>query len=797
MNAQLFEKAVETMQLGVTFTDFSGRILYTNQAEADLHGYTREELIGRHARLFSPPEAWNPLTPDRARAAGRWKRERLNVRKDGTTFPVQLLSDIVTDTAGNPAGIVTTCEEISERYVRAFRLSAAGMALLDLEGRHVHVNAAYARLLGRTEEELRALPISAVVHPDDLPDVREVSGRVFAGAAAETPREVRFVHRDGRPIWVLRSVALLPGEADEPEGLVTQVLDITEKKQAEDALSASEESYRLLFERNLAGIYRVRLDGTIRNCNEAFARILGWDRRDLTGRNIQSLLLDGAFRSNLLPRLERTGSLSNVEARLRHRDGSTVWVLENLTKTDDPAGGAPFIEGIIVDITSRKRAEEQLLHDALHDSLTGLANRTLFMDRLEHVIRRARRQGFLFAVLFLDLDRFKLVNDSLGHLSGDQLLVSAAERIACALRTEDTVARIGGDEFAVLLDGVRDVEEARQAAARLQASLVRPFEAGGRGVFVTASIGIALGNGDGRPDDLLRDADTAMYHAKAAGKAQSAVFEPEMRERAVATLQLETALRLGIERREFEVHYQPILSLDDRRITGFEALARWRHPERGLLFPADFLELAEETGLILPIGDFVLEEACRRLRTWQDEYPATPPLSMSVNLSARQFRHPGLFGRVRDLLAETGLAPGSLTLEMTEGILIDSTETALEVLSKLRSLGVKISLDDFGTGYSSLSYLHWLPLDRLKIDRSFVSGMSGNARDQEILRTITTLAKNLGMDVVAEGVETEDQVAQLRQLPCGFGQGFFFSKAEGGDAAGAMIAKGIGPLSRR
>ncbi|HEX7579932.1 MAG TPA: EAL domain-containing protein, partial [Thermoanaerobaculia bacterium] len=582
-----------------------------------------------------------------------------------------------------------------------------------------------------------------------------------------------------------------------PAGLVTQIQDITEKKRAEDALSASEESYRLLFERNLAGIYRIRLDGTIRSCNEAFARILGWEREELIGRNIQNLLLDGTFRSSLLPRLERLGNLSNVEARLRHRDGSAVWVLENLTKTDEAPDGAPFIEGIIVDITSRKRAEDRLLHDALHDALTGLANRALFMDRLDHVIRRARRQGFLFAILFLDLDRFKLVNDSFGHLSGDQLLVAVAGRIASAIRTEDTVARIGGDEFAVLLDGIRDVEEARLAAVRLQASLARPFDVGGRNVFVTASIGIAVGNDDGRPDDLLRDADTAMYHAKAAGKAQFAVFEPLMRERAVATLQLETALRLAVERKEFEVHYQPILSLGDGRITGFEALVRWHHPERGLLFPADFLELAEETGLILPIGDYVLEESCRRLRAWQEEYPVTPPLSMSVNLSARQFRQADLFERVRLLLEETGIAPGSLALEMTEGILVENTETAMDLLSRLRSIGVRISIDDFGTGYSSLSYLHWLPLDRLKIDRSFVSGMGENPRNLEILRTIASLAKNLGMDVVAEGVETEDQLAQLRLLPCGFGQGFYFSKAQGGDAAREMIAAGLGPFSGR
>jgi diguanylate cyclase (GGDEF)-like protein/PAS domain S-box-containing protein len=797
MNRKLFEKAVETMQLGVTFTDLTGRILYTNQAEADLHGYTREELRGRDARIFSPPESWNPLTPERARNAGRWKRERLNVRKDGTAFPVQLLSDIVTDAGGNPVGIVTTCEEITERYVRAFRLSAAGMALLDLDGRHVHVNAAYARVLGWTEEELRSRDLSGFVHPEDLAGVNEVAARVIAGDPTDEPMEVRFIHRDDRPIWVLRSVALLPGSAGEPAGLVTQIQDITEKKRAEDALSASEESYRLLFERNLAGIYRIRLDGTIRNCNEAFARILGWEREELIGRNIQNLLLDGTFRSSLLPRLERLGNLSNVEARLRHRDGSTVWVLENLTKTDEAPSGAPFIEGIIVDITSRKRAEDRLLHDALHDALTGLANRALFMDRLDHVIRRARRQGFLFAVLFLDLDRFKLVNDSFGHLSGDQLLVAVAVRIASAIRTEDTVARIGGDEFAVLLDGIRDEEEAHQAAVRLQGSLARPFDAGGRDVFVTASIGIAVGNGDGRPDDLLRDADTAMYHAKAAGKAQFAVFEPSMRERAVATLQLETALRQAVERKEFEVHYQPILSLGDGRITGFEALVRWHHPERGLLFPADFLELAEETGLILPIGDYVLEESCRQLRAWQLEYPMTPPLSMSVNLSARQFRQADLFEQVRRLLEETGIASGSLALEMTEGILVENTESAMDLLSRLRSIGVKISIDDFGTGYSSLSYLHWLPLDRLKIDRSFVSGMSENPRNQEILRTIANLAKNLGMDVVAEGVETEDQLTQLRLLPCGFGQGFYFSKAQGGDAAREMIAKGLGPLSGR
>jgi diguanylate cyclase (GGDEF)-like protein len=446
-----------------------------------------------------------------------------------------------------------------------------------------------------------------------------------------------------------------------------------------------------------------------------------------------------------------------------------------------------------------QESKEHFRHAAFHDALTGLPNRALLADHLKLAIERAkRREDHLFAVLFLDLDRFKNINDSLGHTIGDQLLIAIARRVEGCLRPMDTVARLGGDEFAILLDGLEDFGHAVHVAERVQNELMQPFNLKGHEVYTTASIGIALSTtGYDHPENILRDADIAMYRAKDNGKARYELFDTVMHTRAVALLKLENDLRRAIERQEFRVFYQPIISLQTDQIAGFEALVRWEHPERGFVSPDEFIPLSEETGLIMEIGHWVLHEACRQMRQWQSSLQR--PLMLSVNLSGKQFIQPNLIGQIKNILEETDFDPRWLRLEITESVVMENAEAATSMLLQLRELGAHLSIDDFGTGYSSLSYLHRFPVTTLKIDRSFIGRMGEGDENSEIVRTIMTLANNLGMEVVAEGVETEEQLAQLRALKCEYGQGYLFSRPVKAEAAEMLILerspKGITPLN--
>ncbi|MEP6818822.1 MAG: EAL domain-containing protein [bacterium] len=421
--------------------------------------------------------------------------------------------------------------------------------------------------------------------------------------------------------------------------------------------------------------------------------------------------------------------------------------------------------------------KEHFRHAAFHDALTGLPNRPLLLDHLRLAIERSKlNHNHLFAVLFIDLDRFKNINDSLGHNTGDQLLVAIARRIAGCLRPTDTVARLGGDEFAILLDGLENWTIATDVAERVQTELLKPFSLNGHEVYTTASIGIRLSM-DGREDaaKMLRDADTAMYRAKDSGKARHELFHSAMHTRAVALLKLENDLRRAIEREEFCVHYQPIMSIETEVLTGFEALVRWNHPERGLVMPDEFIPIAEETGCITEIGAVVLRAACKQMRQWHAAL-GRESLTISVNLSGKQLTQTNLIQQIQETLEQTGLKPGCLRLEITESVVMENAELATNTLLQLRKLGVHLSIDDFGTGYSSLSYLHRFPVNTLKIDRSFIGRMAKGDENSEIVRTICTLANNLGMEVVAEGVETREQLELLRSLKCEYGQGYLFSR---------------------
>ena len=540
-------------------------------------------------------------------------------------------------------------------------------------------------------------------------------------------------------------------------------------------------AFGVAFEHAAIGMAVLSAKGNLLWVNRSLCDFLGYAESELMYSSLKAVThkddLVTAL-AGLKSMLKRKSDFLQMEVRHQRRGGEQVWALWNVARFTDARDDETYLILQLQDITERKQSEEQLRHDAFHDPLTGLPNRALFADHVKLTIARAKRVPTRrFAVLFCDLDRFKVINDSLGHVTGDQLLVEVARRLESCLRQGDTVARVGGDEFTILLDDLASDAEAGSVAERIQQEVSAAITLTGREVFTTMSIGVAVGTGVySDPEDILRDADTAMYRAKSLGKARHVVFDHSMHASAVNLLQIETDLRKALDKEQFFLLYQPIVSLDNFKLCGFEALIRWHHPERGLVSPLDFIPIAEETGQIIQLGEWALEEACRQMHEWQEKYPQASPFFMSVNLSAKQFNHTLLMAQVDGVLRKTGLNPRQLKLEITEGAVMENIDTATEMLRHLRDLGVQLAIDDFGTGYSSLSYLHRFPIDTLKIDRSFVTRMANNPENVEIVRTIIMLAQVLGMDVVAEGVETKDQLKILRDLKCEYGQGYYFSR---------------------
>ncbi len=558
--------------------------------------------------------------------------------------------------------------------------------------------------------------------------------------------------------------------------------EIVRRQQVESALRESEERYALAMHGANDGLWDWDMRTNEVYFSSRWKSMLGYGDEEIANRlsewfsrvhpeDIERLKLDiSAHIKGVSPHFVN-------EHRMMHKDGAYRWMLSRGIAIRSSDGSPYRMAGSLTDTTDRKFAEEKLLQNAFYDGLTQLANRALFVENLRFAVERAkRRPEYQFAVLFLDLDRFKNVNDSLGHMMGDKLLIEIASRIENRRRATDTVARLGGDEFVILLDDISDLNSVTRIADELLVTLAEPFNLGGHNVQISTSIGIVLSSsGYERPEDVLRDADIAMYSAKASGKARYEIFDPIMRKRILERLELETELRRAIANDELQVYYQPIVSLPGQNIIGFEALARWSHPTMGVLTPGQFIPMAEDTGLIIPLDRFVLREACRQMAEWHEQFSFDPPLSISVNLSGKQIAQPDIIETVDQTLKQTGLPPQSLKLEITENVILEDNQLTVEVFKQLQKLGVQVQIDDFGVGYSSLNYLSQFPINALKIDQSFVSQMLEDNNQMEIIQAIVTLTHRLGVGVIAEGMETTKQMDKLKSIGCEFGQGYLVS----------------------
>lgn len=656
-----------------------------------------------------------------------------------------------------------------EKYRQLFENVADAVLTFEPDStRILDVNPAGVELFGYARDELLRLRIKDLICKTGTS--RRLVRKLLANA--QTPRHGtvrRFLKRGGSSF----PAEMFATQVCSPDGtplVIATIRDLSRITHFKLALELSQESFRNIVQKHADGIVVTDPAACVLFANPAAEFFLRGNLETTVGTRLELPVHPGAEAELSILRLDGQAGIGEL------RCVGTAW----------QGNEARLVS--IRDITERKQMEEQILHDALHDGLTGLSNRNLFLNRLSHVLNLAHRTADPFAVLLVDIDRFKYVNDGLGHVAGNELLTACAQRLQECLREEDTLARLGSDEFAVLLESLQDSREPLYLAMRMQEALKAPFVLAGQDVFITVSIGICLGpTAYERPEHVLRDANTAMHRAKEVCKSGYVVFDEEMHERAIHLLRLESNLRRAVELGELELHYQPIIELEQGRLQGFEALLRWRQPEQGLVAPADFIDFAEQTGLILEIGWWVFEQASMQLQRWRQALPEADDLTISINLSPRQLRQPRLVERMGELLARIELPAGLLVLEITENALIEDGDAAVRLLQDLKHHGFRIALDDFGTGYSSLSYLHRFPVDQVKIDRSFVAQMGEAGHHDEIVKAILSLAHILGLGVTAEGVETAEQLGLLRVLGCECAQGFLIGRPAGAEEAAQLI----------
>ena len=774
--------------------DLSGRVRVVNRAAREVLGRGDDGLVGRSLVDLVAGEDGGRERLRAALALGRGRDEDI-VLRGGNGEPVPFAVDVapVVDEGGVVVATLAVARDQRARKSAEAALRAneerfrsltenAPAAIFVVDGdRIAYSNRAAQSITGYGPDELRDLPFWQLVDAEIRDRLRE-EARPRAGSLAPLRREVKLETRygGGTPRWV--DLTLSPLVQPDGVAITATAFDIHEMKAAEDTAVTAARRLRDVLETVQLVAIMLDLEGKVTFCNPFVQELLGYGAEEVLGSNWFQTFVGGEQGAEL----ERTfaahiqdGSINPYEeGEVVTRAGERRWISWSNAMLRDRHGRVVGLAAIGADVTERRRAEAQLVHEALHDGLTGLPNRALFLDRLRGAIARGRRRNnYGYAVLFLDLDRFKNVNDSLGHLVGDQLLILVSHRLQQSLRPGDTIARLGGDEFTVLLEDMDEPAEASRVAERIRLMFAAPFDVQGHNVFTTVSIGIALGGPRyDRAEAVLRDADIALHRAKAEGKSRHRVFDTPMHVAAVEHLQLENDLRLAIQREELRLCYQPIVELDGGTVIGFEALVRWQHPERELLLPDQFIDLAEETGLIMGLGEWVLREACRQLAIWDATIPGAAALSVTVNLSSRQIDDRSLVERVAAAIHDAGIAPQRLKLEVTESLIVENPALAAELLGRIKALGCEICLDDFGTGYSSLSYLLRLPIDIIKVDRSFLVDLGKGTRNAEIVWAVLELARRLGMRVIAEGVETQSQVLHLRELDCAYAQGYYFAR---------------------
>jgi diguanylate cyclase (GGDEF)-like protein/PAS domain S-box-containing protein len=812
---RLFRAVVENMSEALVITDTDDVILHANERLRDLLGFDIDELLGRRAidALFGPEVVGGLRERHARRLVGESERFEAPLRRrDGSEVWVEVSAAPYRDEAGTIIGTMAAITDITsrreaedalrqseERYRTVLDDVREVVFSTDADGRWSYLSRAWEPTSGRTVEESIGRPSWSEVHEEDRPRILAAM-QALRGAGRPFRSTLRYVHPGGGVRWVEIRSRPVRDAAGRIVGAQGTLNDVTDRKRAEEAqaeavsaLQRSEARLRAILDHAAIGISEVDLEGRILHANPAFQRILGYSREELLGRVAASLSPaedSGITRDPVRELIAGRREVVNVEKRFVRKDGHEIWVNLVISRIEDELAPTRIV-GMLQDVSERKALEAQLTRQAFHDPLTGLANRALFRDRVGHALERDVRGAEGIAVLFMDLDGFKTVNDGLGHEAGDRLLVAVGARLAQCMRAGDTVARLGGDEFGILVEKVDDDALALGVAERELQAIRAPLYLDGHEVFVGASIGVAFGRDAESADDLLRNADVAMYTAKGAGKGRYALFEPAMYARAVERQQLEAELRPALERGEFRVVYQPIVELATGRVMGVEALVRWQHPTKGIIQPCRFIGAMEETGLIVPVGRWVLREACARAAAWRErlaeDAESEPPFTISVNISGRQLKDEAFVGELSDVLRETGLPASALVLEITESVLMADLDATTERLAALRALGVRLAIDDFGTGYSSLSYLQRFPVDVLKIDKSFTDGIGNGPHDAALVRTIVALSSTLHLRTVAEGIEQPEQRAALEQLGCEMGQGYHFARPMGPEEVERML----------
>ncbi|GAU09215.1 sensor domain-containing protein [Desulfoplanes formicivorans] len=763
-----------------------GCILKANEAFCAQFGFTSTAIIGKNLNsLFltdSQREEGEHVDTTIARGMPVYK-ETIRHMADGTPLQVHLSAIPIMHAGRLIARMavywdITPLRTAERKYRDIFTHSVEGIFQTTPQGRYLEANPALARIYGydSPEELINDLQdISKQLYVD--PGRRDVFLEHMRTRGRVSHFESRIRRKDGTIIWIAEHARSVYDSEGKPRYFEGAVVDITQRKHAEALLQASEEEYRTIFETTGTASVILEKDERISRANSEFFRLTGYGPDHISQGLYFEDIVAPSDRKHILHAgttgpeycLTQTGP---HELCIRTIGGD----IRDVVVTEATLSGSHRKVVSLLDITERKKAELMLRHQAFHDPLTNLPNRFLLMDRLEHAIRRAKRGNNHFAVLFMDMDRFKLINDSLGHIIGDRLLTHMAAKVRSCLREEDTLARFGGDEFVILAEDLRDPPQPVRIAQRILQGLQTPVEVNGNTIHISTSIGIVLGSSRYmRAEQIIRDADTAMYRAKAMGKGCYAIFDEDMHTMAVQRLDIENELRKGIKHRDFVLYYQPIINLTDQSIIGFESLVRWNHPRKGLVGPDEFIPIAEETGLIVPLGEWVLFESCRQMNDWLQRFPSHQEMLIHVNVSGIQLKQAGFPDRVRTCLQTTGLPSRCLKLEITESMLMSLEDRAVTILDAIRKQHVQIGIDDFGTGYSSLSYLHRFPVDTLKIDRSFVLGLDKNNDNAKIVKAIISLAHALGLNVVAEGIETARHLTMLGSMRCEYGQGYHFS----------------------